>query len=134
MWQHSISICWINVWRNPDINNIYHLPLHSLSMLSFLFHGWYKSHVMGTDSTSGLSPYIRTISISVVYFLTQWKQCLFSAHVNRPVWELDSLLLPLQVSNSTSALPEPSRVVNLSMSIFSPLGKHTQVSPFFLQI
>lgn len=48
MWQHWISIYWINAWKNPDINNIYHPPLHTLSMLSFLLYRTYKSHIMET--------------------------------------------------------------------------------------
>lgn len=33
----TFSICWIEVWRNLDINDIYYLPLHLQSILSFLF-------------------------------------------------------------------------------------------------
>ena len=87
MWQHWISIYWINAWKNPDIYNICHPPLHTLSMLSFLLYRTYKSHIMETVSLSDPPSYqyTCTISISIVYFLTQWKQCLSSATVNRSI-------------------------------------------------
>lgn len=37
MWQHWISIYWINAWKNSDINNITFLFI-LLSMLSFLLY------------------------------------------------------------------------------------------------